>query len=92
MILKERFEQYTEQEFKDFLDEFFENPQGLKGKALAEHIKKLQAHFVLITGHPEGNGLIFNPPENREDSPEGVIKEILRWRAEQGLPLFKDCN
>lgn len=90
MKLKEKLEDYTEQEFKDFLDEFFENPQGLKGKELADHINKLQAHLVQITGHPEGNGLIFNPPDNREDSQEGVIKEILRWRMEQGLPLFKD--
>ena len=30
--------------------------------------------------HPEGNGLIFYPPDDREDSPQGVIDEIKRWR------------
>ncbi|WP_249356960.1 bacteriocin immunity protein [Citrobacter sp. wls827] len=42
--------------------------------------------------HPEGNGLIFYPPDDREDSPQGVIDEIKRWRKSQGLPLFKDSD
>ncbi|MFS6814570.1 MULTISPECIES: bacteriocin immunity protein [Citrobacter] len=39
--------------------------------------------------HPEGNGLIFYPPDDREDSLQGVIDEIKRWRKFQGRPSFK---
>ncbi|MDN8556804.1 bacteriocin immunity protein [Citrobacter werkmanii] len=42
--------------------------------------------------HPEGNGLIFYPPDDREDSPQGVIDEIKRWRKSQGHPSFKEST
>ncbi|MFP1741132.1 bacteriocin immunity protein [Lonsdalea quercina] len=92
MELKENLNDYTENEFIDFLKEFFENPKNLKGKELKNHIEKLVSHFDKIVEHPEGNGLIFNPPDDRDDSPEGVINEIKRWRKSQGLPLFKDSK
>lgn len=92
MKLKENINDYTENEFIDFLKEFFENPNNLKGKELKNHIEKLVSHFDKIIDHPEGNGLIFNPPDDRDDSPEGVINEIKRWRKSQNLPLFKDSK
>ncbi|HCD1816119.1 TPA: bacteriocin immunity protein, partial [Klebsiella pneumoniae] len=49
-------------------------------------------HFDLIVNHPEGNGLLFYPPDDREDNPDGVIGEIIRWRKSQGLPLFKNSE
>ncbi|HHU6578811.1 TPA: bacteriocin immunity protein [Klebsiella pneumoniae] len=27
---------------------------------------------------------------NEDDSPEGALNEIVKWRKSQGLPLFKD--
>jgi len=88
-MFKERLENYTEAEMLDYLREFFENPQKLEGKALTEHFSQLAKHLIKITAHSEGRDLIFNPPEDREDSPEGVLNEIKRWRKSQGCPLFK---
>ena len=92
MELKENINDYTESEFIDFLKEFFENPNKLKGRELKKHIEKLVSHFEKIVEHPEGNGLIFNPSDDRDDSPEAVINEIKRWRKSQGLSLFKDLD
>lgn len=92
MELKENLNDYTENEFIDFFKEFFENPKNLKGKGFKNHIEKLVSHFDKIVEHPEGNGLIFNPPDDRDDSPEGVLNEIKRWRKSQGLPLFKNSK
>ncbi|ECA8973255.1 TPA: bacteriocin immunity protein [Salmonella enterica] len=89
MELKNRLDDYTEDEFEEFLNEFFENLHGLKGIEYGKHISNLQKHFVNITQHPEGNGMIFNPPAGREDSPKGIIEELKRWRASQGLSCFK---
>lgn len=90
MELKQRFEDYTELEFIEFLNEFFGNPHNLARKERQSHIERLVEHFDKIVKHPEGNGLIFYPSEGRDDSPEGIIEDIKKWRTSQGLPLFKD--
>lgn len=92
MKLKKNINDYTESEFIDFLKKFFENPNKFKGRELKNHIGKLVSHFEKIVEHPEGNGLIFNPSDDRDDSPEAVINEIKRWRKSQGLSLFKDLD
>lgn len=56
------------------------------------YIDLLVDHFDEIVDHPEKNGLIFYPPDDREDSPQGVIDEIKRWRKAQGCPSFKDVE
>ncbi|EAA7344738.1 bacteriocin immunity protein, partial [Salmonella enterica subsp. enterica serovar 1,4,[5],12:i:-] len=45
--------------------------------------------FERLTEHPDGSDVIFYPPDEREDSPEGVVKEIKEWRAKNGKPGFK---
>ncbi|HAU5601581.1 TPA: bacteriocin immunity protein [Citrobacter koseri] len=92
MELKKRIEDYTEAEFIEFLNEFFSNVHNLKGRELESHIDSLVDHFDKIVDHPESNGLIFYPPDDREDSPQGIIEEIKRWRKSQGLPPFKDSD
>ncbi|MCE0826598.1 bacteriocin immunity protein [Buttiauxella sp. A2-C2_NF] len=92
MNMNDKFEQYTESEFIQFVSAFFENPNGLKGKELSEYIDRLQKHFVKVTMHPNGNGLIFNTPDEIECSPHGITGEVVRWRKSQGLPLFKDSK
>ncbi|XSS63203.1 bacteriocin immunity protein [Pseudomonas sp. B11] len=89
MELKNKLEDYTESEFKEFLAEFFSNKQGLKGEDLGKYINKLAKHFDEITEHPEKNSLIFYPAEGVEDSPEGVLKVVKEWRAANGKPGFK---
>lgn len=87
-----KIEDYTEAEFIELLNELFENPSNLKGGEFESHSNMLVKYFDKILVHPEGNGLTFYPPDDREDSPRGIIEEIKRWRKSQGLPLFKDSN
>lgn len=92
MELKQRIEDYTEAEFIEFLNEFFINVHNLKGRKLESHIDSLVDHFDKIVDHPESSDLIFYPPDDREDSPQGIIDEIKRWRKSQGRPSFKDSD
>jgi hypothetical protein len=88
MIFKEKIEDYTEAEFLSFLQEFFDDSE-LTGDQLGEYISKLSKHFEQITEHPEKSALIFYPQQGREDSPEGVLSEVKRWRKQNGKPGFK---
>lgn len=83
---------YTESEFIDLLSNLFENKQGLNAKYFRKFIDDLQLYVVKITKHPLGNGLIFNTPDEIECSPLGIFEEIKKWRASQGLELFKDSK
>ncbi|TPW37279.1 bacteriocin immunity protein [Mixta tenebrionis] len=76
---------YTEQEFLDFVWKIW----------LAEGITEkeqdaLVDEFERLTEHPDGSDLLCYPRKDREDSPEGVIKEVKEWRARNGKPGFKD--
>ncbi|MCY1390966.1 Colicin-E2 immunity protein [compost metagenome] len=89
MRLKRRLEDYTELEFLLFLYEIFSNPQGLEGDDLNDYMDKLIEQFEDITEHPGKSDVLFYPKEGQEDSPEGVLKEIKEWRAQNGKPGFK---
>ncbi|WP_415754048.1 bacteriocin immunity protein [Pseudomonas citronellolis] len=88
---KATIEEYTEAEFLSFLREFFEDTNGLKGAALENYIGQLTDHFVRVTQHPRGSDLIFYPASGVDDSPEGVLAEVKKWRAANGLPGFKSA-
>jgi len=89
MIFKDKLEDYTESEFLSFLNEFFEDTNELRGEELGDYTSKLVQHFERITEHPEKSALIFYPASGREDSPEGILKEIKEWREANGKPGFK---
>lgn len=88
-LIKSSIEDYTEAEFMLLLCEFFEDTNGLKGAALEAHLSQLTDHFVSIVGHPRGSDLIFYPVPGVDDSPEGVLCEVKKWRLANGLPCFK---
>jgi hypothetical protein len=46
--------------------------------------------FCRLSEHPEGSDVIFYPPDEREDTPEGIVKEVKAWRAANGKPGFKE--
>ncbi|QHM77457.1 Colicin-E2 immunity protein [Mixta theicola] len=82
---KKSITDYTEQEFLDFVWKIW----------LAEGITEkeqdaLVFEFERLTEHPDGYNLIYYPRKDREDSPEGVVKEVKEWRAKNGKPGFKD--
>ena len=90
--LKQKLEDYTESEFLDFLNEFSANPRYQGEMDRESYIDSLVDHFDKIVDHPEGNGLIFYPPDDREDSLQGVIDEIKRWRKSHGRSSFKQST
>ena len=48
--------------------------------------------FERLSEHPLGSDLLCRPSANGiEDSPEAMLKAVKQWRAEQGLPGFKDA-
>ncbi|AJJ03607.1 immunity protein [Yersinia pseudotuberculosis IP 32953] len=75
---------YTESEFLELVKELF----NVEKTTEEEDINNL-IEFKRLCEHPAGSDLIFYPDNNREDSPEGVVKEVKKWRAENGKPGFK---
>ncbi|ECI2309940.1 bacteriocin immunity protein, partial [Salmonella enterica subsp. enterica serovar Infantis] len=41
-------------------------------------------------GTGEVSDFIYYPDTPENDSPEGALNEVIKWRKSQGLPLFKD--
>ena len=82
--MKNRIEDYTEEEFLAFIEDIFYS------KAPTEKIDDLWIdHFVAITEHPRRSDVLVFPLEGEEDSPAGVLKRVKEWRAANGKPGFK---
>lgn len=84
MAVKKTISDYTEAEFLAFVTDLFDFSKRTEAEDDA-----LIDEFERLSEHPEGNGVIFYPPDDREDTPEGIVKEVKRWRAENGKPGFK---
>ncbi|AIN18212.1 colicin immunity / pyocin immunity family protein [Yersinia rochesterensis] len=85
MESKEKYEYYTESEFLEFIRDICEvntDSEFLHGSWVR--------HFTTIIEHPNGSDLIYYPEEGADDSPEGILAEIKKWRAENGKPGFKE--
>ncbi len=85
MELKNSISDYTEAEFVQLLKEIEKENVA----ATDDVLDVLLEHFVKITVHPDGTDLIYYPSDNRDDSPERIVKEIKEWRAANGKPGFK---
>jgi hypothetical protein len=81
---KNSLSEYTEHEFTQFVELICDNELSESDE------DKLVSHFSKIVDHPSGTDLIFWPKNGQEDSPEGIVAEVKRWRISQGLPSFKD--
>lgn len=88
---KQRFEEYTEAEFLQLLRAIEGNTKSdsPNKQELDRELELMVDHFEKVSGHPSGSDLIFWPEPGQDDSPEGILREVKRWRAEQGLPSFK---
>ncbi|RAU30243.1 bacteriocin immunity protein [Enterobacter sp. RIT418] len=86
MELKPRFEDYTENEFKSFIEDIFKENTAPDDDKLDE----LLDHFEKITSHPDGSDLIYHTIDDENCNPEGITKVLKEWRKSHGLPLFKD--
>lgn len=86
MELKPRFEDYTENEFKSFIEDIFKENTAHDDDKLDE----LLDHFEKITSHPDGSDLIYHTIDDENCNPEGITKVLKEWRKSHGVPLFKD--
>ena len=84
-LSKQRFEEFTEQEFIDFLNELFREDES----GIDERPDKLLLHFKDLAGHPLGSDLIYYPESGADNSAEGITQTIKEWREANGLPGFK---
>lgn len=94
---KQRIEDYTEDEFINFLREFInptamKNGKPLKVKELEKYWDIVMDHFIKMTEHPAKGDLIAYPEHPGDDEPENIVKIVREWRRSQGLPLFKDSK
>ena len=94
-MFKEKLEDYTEEEFLNFLGGLrssMKDGKPLKGKELEMYWDTLVDHFIKITEHPKKGDLIFYPNSQEDGEPENILKIVKEWRRSQGLPLFKDSK
>lgn len=76
---------YSEKEFLDLVRKICraEGPTE-------EDDNQLVREFRRLAEHPSGSDLIFYPDDGKDDSPEGIVKEVKEWRQANGKPGFKD--
>lgn len=84
MNLRNTLEEYTENEYLDLIECLFEGTYSSE----AEH-DAIVENIVLTSEHPDGTGILYDPREGVEDSPEEVLNAIKTWRAANGKPGFK---
>ncbi|EEF6915587.1 bacteriocin immunity protein [Salmonella enterica] len=82
---KKTISDYTEAEFLEFV----RNMCRVEGKT-EDDIVKLVDEFRRLTEHPKGSDVIFYPDDSQEDSPEGIVAEVKKWRAENSKSGFKN--
>nr|WP_313741602.1 bacteriocin immunity protein [Pseudomonas sp.] len=102
MNIKMKLEDYTEAEFLQFVQQFFKTEDSEQSdedsdddldalEASEKEFNELVKHFKMITEHPSGSDLIYYPEDDMEDSPEGILKEVKKWRAANGKSGFKSA-
>ncbi|EKP5434740.1 bacteriocin immunity protein [Salmonella enterica] len=82
---KKTLSDYTENEFADFITKI-RKVQFPSEKAHSEAVYE----FAQLTEHPEGWDLIYHPKPGADNSTQGIIEIIKKWRAENGKPGFKN--
>ncbi len=78
------FEDYTEEDFLLFVKKIYNSSYSTEEQQIQAVFE-----FERLTQHPDGSDLIYYPRDGREDSPEGVVKEVKEWRASSGRSGFK---
>ncbi|MFU9136406.1 bacteriocin immunity protein [Erwinia sp. HDF1-3R] len=81
---KKTLSDYTEAEFLAFVEKIINVQNTTEGEDINNILE-----FKRLSEHPSGSDLIYYPDDSREDSPEGIVKEVKEWRAANGKPGFK---
>ncbi|MGE8167580.1 bacteriocin immunity protein [Pseudomonas putida] len=81
---------YTEEEFVKFIEAIGNADPALYPTDRAHTNGILE--FERLAEHPLGSDLLFYPSRHGiEDSPEAMVKVVKQWRADNGLPGFKNA-
>ncbi|CNJ08062.1 bacteriocin immunity protein [Yersinia bercovieri] len=84
MKLKDNIDEYTESEFIELTSRI------IRDEGTEDELDSLLESFMRVSEHPSGSDLIFYPEDGADDSPEGILETIKKWRAENGKPSFKE--
>ncbi|MCJ2371457.1 bacteriocin immunity protein [Pseudomonas sp. RGM 3321] len=84
MNLKERLEDYTEQELIELMNKIWQADVNSED----EH-DTLISHFVSVMEHPLGTDLIFYPESHDKDNPLAILELIKNCRSANGKSGFK---
>lgn len=90
---KDNLSEFTVEEFIIYLNEFYSDLRSTpspKGLELEEYLDAILDKIISVVGTVKAGDFIYHPSKPENDSPEGVIEEIIKWRKSQGLSLFKD--
>lgn len=85
-LAKSSVTDFTREEFLAYVTAFFESDW------VDEDDRDTHAdHFSrIVAPDPRGGDLIYWPEEGVEDTPEGVVEQVEKFRRANGLPGFKE--
>ena len=77
---------FTRDEFLAYIAAIFSGEFDSEEECNAQilHFKKI------VAPDPRSSDLIYWPEEGVEDTPEGVVEQVEKFRRENGLPGFRD--
>lgn len=90
---KDNLSEFTVEEFIIYLNEFYSDLRSTpspKGLELEEYLDTILDKIISVVGTVKAGDFIYHPTKPENDSPEGVVEEIIKWRKSHGLSLFKD--
>lgn len=85
---KEKLEDYTEREFLEFLNSFFENNSGAERDKLEEYLDNWLKQFEILVDHPKKSDIVFYPETGYEGT-EGILRFVKEWLSANAKPGFK---
>ncbi|QLR43359.1 bacteriocin immunity protein [Enterobacter sp. RHBSTW-00994] len=77
----------------EILNEFYSEHRSSPSTTSDEleiYLDNLLDILAVLVGTGGVSDFIYYPDTSENDSPEGALNEIIKWRESQGLPLFKD--
>ena len=84
MNTKKPYEQYVESEFLELIHKLF-----LGQYSSEEELDSIVHKIVEASEHPNGTDILFYPELGVENTPEGILNSIKKWREANGKPGFK---
>ncbi|MGY3255337.1 Colicin immunity protein / pyocin immunity protein [Pseudomonas sp. LAMO17WK12:I10] len=82
--MKSAFSEYTESEFVALLQRIIDHD------GTEPEVDELVYLFEEVSEHPAGSDLIFYPEDGADDSAAGITQTVKKWRADNGMPGFKN--